>query len=336
MPRAPRIEFSGALYHVMNRGNRRQRIFGDDKDREMFLAKLAETCQAAGWVVHSFVLMPTHYHLLIETMRPTLVKGMQWLNSTYTLRYNARHKQRGHLFQGRYKALLVDGEEGEYFLTVSDYIHLNPVRAKLVKSGKELLAQKWNSAGWLAGVVKGRPEWLRWERIYGELGMKNWGMRERKRFGEQMRRRVEEELGRGREEREERWGPVRKGWCYGSERFRRQMRERMRQVLVGDRRVEEKWSGASETEEAMAKELMRRAKKALGYRRGEEVVGADRYLVGRLVRERTRVGVSWLAGQMGMKTRGSLAVGLCMLGKRLACDRDLQKRWKQVKDLQPC
>jgi REP element-mobilizing transposase RayT len=75
MPRAPRIEFSGTLCHVMNRGNRRQRIFGDDKDREMFLATLAETCQAAGWVVHSFVLIPTHYHLLIETMRPTLVKS---------------------------------------------------------------------------------------------------------------------------------------------------------------------------------------------------------------------------------------------------------------------
>jgi hypothetical protein len=75
MPRAPRIEFSGALYHVMNRGNHRQRILGDDKDREMFLATLAETCQAAGWGVHSFVLMSNHYHLLIETMRAKLVKS---------------------------------------------------------------------------------------------------------------------------------------------------------------------------------------------------------------------------------------------------------------------
>jgi putative transposase len=78
---------------------------------------------------------------------------MQWLNSTYTLRYNARHKQRGHLFQGRYKALLVDAEEGDYFLTVSDYIHVNPARAKMVRSGDGLLVSKWNSAGWLAGVA---------------------------------------------------------------------------------------------------------------------------------------------------------------------------------------
>jgi putative transposase len=152
MPRAPRIEFSKALYHVMNRGNRRQRILGDDKDREMFLATLAETCKAAGRVVHSFVLIPTRYHLLIETMRATLVKGMQWLNSTYTLRYNARHKQRGHLFQGRYKALLVDGEEGEYFLTVSDYIHVNPARAGMASGisavGKRLEADEAMRKRW--------------------------------------------------------------------------------------------------------------------------------------------------------------------------------------------
>jgi REP element-mobilizing transposase RayT len=338
MPRAPRIEFAGAIYHVMNRGNRRQHIFADDQDREMFLATLAETCRASGWMVHSFVLMPNHYHLLIETTRATLVKGMQWLNSTYTLRYNARHKQRGHLFQGRYKALLVDAEEGDYFLTVSDYIHVNPARAKMVRSGDELLVSKWNSAGWLAGVVKGRPEWLRWERVYGELGMESWGSRERKRFGEHVRVRVEEELGRGRAEREERWGEVREGWCYGSEGFRGEMRERMRRMLVGGRKVEEKWSGASvgEAEEALAMELMGRAKKALGYGAGEAVDGVDRYLVGRLVRERTRVGVGWLAEQMGMGTRGSLAVGLCLVGKRLEGDRALQKRWKHLKDLQIC
>jgi putative transposase len=78
----------------------------------MFLATLAETCKTAGWVVHSFVLMPNHYHLLIETIRPTLVKGMQWLNSTYTLRYNARHKQRGHLFQRRDQSIGAPNHHG--------------------------------------------------------------------------------------------------------------------------------------------------------------------------------------------------------------------------------
>ena len=93
----------------MNRGNRLERIYEDDKDRETFLKTLGETAQSAGWSVHSYVLMRNHYHLLIETHRPTLVRGMQFLNSTYTLRYNRRHKLRGHLFQGRYKALRIIG-----------------------------------------------------------------------------------------------------------------------------------------------------------------------------------------------------------------------------------
>ena len=105
MPRAPRIEFAGAIYHAMNRGNHLESIFWDVKDREIFLQTLEETCLSSGWSVHSFVLMDNHYHLLIETHRATLVKGTQYLNSTYTQRFNSRHKTRGHLFQGRYKAL---------------------------------------------------------------------------------------------------------------------------------------------------------------------------------------------------------------------------------------
>src|SRR5258708_5886675 len=110
MPRAPRIEYAGAIYHVMNRGNHLEPIFRDDADRALFVKTLTETCKASGWVIHSFVLMKNHYHLLIETLRATLVVGMQYLDSTYTRRYNVRHKTFGHLFQGRYKALVVDGD----------------------------------------------------------------------------------------------------------------------------------------------------------------------------------------------------------------------------------
>ena len=146
----------------MNRGDRQEAIFAGDPDRALFLKTLAETCASSGWVVHSFALMANHYHLLIETQRATLVKGMQNLNSTYTRRYNIRQKKFGHLFQGRFKALLVDGEAPGYFLTVSDYIHLNPVRAKRVCDVEALLKDPWSSAGWLAGSRKARPEWLRW------------------------------------------------------------------------------------------------------------------------------------------------------------------------------
>ncbi len=115
MPRAPRIEFAGAIYHVMSRRNRGDPIFRDQVDHEILFRTLSDTCKSAGWVVHSFVFMRNHYRLLIETQRATLVRGMQYLNSTYSKRYNVRHKTFGRMFQSRYKALLVDAEEAEYY-----------------------------------------------------------------------------------------------------------------------------------------------------------------------------------------------------------------------------
>ena len=109
MPRKLRVEYPGAIYHVMNRGDRRQAIFRDDRDRERFLATLAEACAKTGWEVHAYCLMPNHFHLVVETPRANLVAGMRWLLGVYTKRFNIRHKFCGHLFAGRYEALTVDG-----------------------------------------------------------------------------------------------------------------------------------------------------------------------------------------------------------------------------------
>src|SRR5712664_4533098 len=134
MARPLRIQYSGAVYHIMARGSRGQRIFADVQDRKRFLEALGEACQKTGWRIHAYVLMGNHYHLLVETPEGNLVAGMKWLQGTYTQRYNSRHKVFGHLFQGRYKALLVDGA-GNYLAVVSTYIHLNPARAKLIAIG---------------------------------------------------------------------------------------------------------------------------------------------------------------------------------------------------------
>ncbi len=144
MARKPRVEFAGATYHVMCRGNRQESVFRDQKDCERFLDTLGELSERNGWLIHAFVLMGNHYHLLLETPEPNLVDGMRWLQSTYTQRFNARHKVWGHLFQGRYKALPVD--EGEYFRTVADYIHLNPARAHCLdlKKGSVRLNRYFN------------------------------------------------------------------------------------------------------------------------------------------------------------------------------------------------
>ena len=130
MARKVRIEFPGAIYHVMSRGDHQEAIFRDDQDRKRFLETLGEACAKTGWRAHAYVLMGNHYHLLLETPESNLSAGMKWLQGTYTQRFNSRHKVYGHLFQGRYKALNVE-DDNDYFQTASDYIHLNPVRAGL-------------------------------------------------------------------------------------------------------------------------------------------------------------------------------------------------------------
>ena len=109
MPRKLRVEYEGAIYHVMNRGDRREAIFLDEEDRQSFLQTLGEGCAKTDWQVHAYCLMSNHFHLVVETPRANLVAGMQWFLGTYTSRFNRRHKLFGHLFSGRYKSLIVDG-----------------------------------------------------------------------------------------------------------------------------------------------------------------------------------------------------------------------------------
>ena len=162
MPRSIRIEYPGAFYHVMARGNRRERIFRDDDDRRFFLKNIAQACEMTGWRVHAWVLMGNHYHLLIQTPEANLVAGMKWLQNTYTLRFNIRHRLWGRLFGDRYKSVLVEGA-GYYYETLLDYIHLNPERARLVnpQAGESVLDYPWCSvAGGCALPQARRHRWL--------------------------------------------------------------------------------------------------------------------------------------------------------------------------------
>jgi REP-associated tyrosine transposase len=110
MARKARVEFAGAVYHVLDRGDRRKPIFRDDTDRPRFLATLGEACGRRGWRIHALALMSNHYHLLLETPEANLVRGMRWFQTTWIVRFNRRHGLSGHLFQGRYKAVVVDRE----------------------------------------------------------------------------------------------------------------------------------------------------------------------------------------------------------------------------------
>ena len=128
MARPLRIQFAGAIYHVMARGNGRQRLFHGDDDYQRMLEGLEKTVLRTGWEVFSFVWMPNHIHLFFRTPQPNLSRGMQYLLSGYANWYAKRHQRPGHLFQGRFKGELVEDES--YFWTVSRYLHLNPVRGK--------------------------------------------------------------------------------------------------------------------------------------------------------------------------------------------------------------
>ena len=142
MARPLRIEFPGALYHVTARGNARADIYLSDGDRAAFLALLARTLDRFGWLCHAYCVMSNHYHLLIETPRANLSRGMRHLNGVYTQSFNRIHGRVGHVFQGRYKAILV--EQDAHLLELCRYVVLNPVRARLVARAGDW---RWSSDG---------------------------------------------------------------------------------------------------------------------------------------------------------------------------------------------
>jgi len=201
MARPLRIEYPGAVYHITTRGNAYQDVFLDDTDREEFLEILEQTVDRFNWLCHAYCLMTNHYHLLIETVDPTLSRGMRQLNGVYTQAFNRRHERVGHLFQGRYKAILVEKEA--YLLELSRYIVLNPVRAKMVKKPEEW---EWSSYRATAGL-EGAPSFLTTDWILSQFAD------ERKKAQRLYRRFVAKETGRSP------WDDL-KGQIYlGSEKF---------------------------------------------------------------------------------------------------------------------
>ena len=135
MSRPLRLEIAGGLYHVTSRGDRREDIYHDDTDRLTWLAILAQTCERFNWQIHAWCQMNNHYHLIVETVEGNLSAGMRQLNGVYTQTVNRRHHRSGHVFQGRYKGILV--ERDSYLLELSRYVVLNPVRAGMVKHTKQ-------------------------------------------------------------------------------------------------------------------------------------------------------------------------------------------------------
>ena len=164
MVRPLRIEYPGAYYHVINRGQRQEAIFDDDRDRERFLFCLDRMANLFGVRIHTYCLMTNHYHLVLETPEANLSRAMQWFNVSYAVYYNRRHHYAGHLFQGRFKAILIEADT--YMESLSRYIHLNPVRVGVVQ---QAWTYRWSSCRYFVAAAK-PPNWLDIQRVLTGFG----------------------------------------------------------------------------------------------------------------------------------------------------------------------
>jgi putative transposase len=334
MARALRIEYEGAAYHVMARGDQGEPIFADDRDRDIWVNTLGEACEKTGWHIHAYVLMSNHYHLLLETPEGNLVAGMKWLQGTYTQRYNGRHSVFGHLFQGRYKALVVDGQAGNYFDVVSTYIHLNPARAGLAGIGKQELASYfWSSYPWYVRMRRGKPGWLITERVLGNLGLES---RDAKGYEAYLEGRVLE-LGikEGRKALEKQWQRIRRGWYLGGDGFRGRMLKELKTKMTRGRQAS--YTGLAKLAHGQreAERMAARGLEALGVAQEELAQmpkGAkEKQVLAWWLRQSTTASRRWISERlaMGDETRVSQAV---RRGQREVKWKHLRERLLESRD----
>lgn len=296
VPRKLRVEYFGAIYHVMNRGDRREPIFQDDLDRRRFLETLGEVSGKTGWQVLAYCLLPNHFHLVVETPQGNLVAGMKWFLGTCTSRFNRRHKVFGHLFGGRYQALIVDGSGSGYLRTVCDYVHLNPARSRgagMLKPEQSLRKYPWSSWPEYLKSPGKRWRWLRTERLLGEYHLPKDSPAGRRRMEEAL------EQGRGAEEGAG-FKAIRRGWFFGNDALKQellaQMSERAGKSHYGEELQE---SAEAKAERIVAEELKRRglAEDDLSKRRKGD---PEKARIARRLRQETIVTLGWIAERLRM------------------------------------
>ena len=293
MGRKLRVQYPGAIYHVMSRGDRREEIFYDDGDRLCFLRTLGEGCGKTGWQLHAYSLMVNHFHLVVETPRANLVAGMKWFLGTYTKRFNRRHKLSGHLFGGRYKALIVDQSGNGYLKTVCDYVHLNPVRAKLLAPDQALREFRWSSWPEYLRRPGERPEWLRVDRLLGEYGIAGDNAAGRRYLEECVEERRAGEEGRD-------YRGLRRGWFFGDRALKQALLKEMENSFCEHHQGEEVWESAVQHAESVVSEELKR----LGWReeqlerrrKGDE----GKVHIARRLRTETTMSMKWIAERLRM------------------------------------
>ncbi len=316
MARPWRIEYEGALYHVLSRGNQNQDIFLIDEDRRSFLRTLGQMSERFDVDIFVYVLMGNHYHLLLRTNKANLSKSMQWLGTAYTTRFNVRHSRNGHLFQGRYKSIIVENDS--YLLQLSYYIHRNPLRAGSVK---RLIDYRWSSYPAYA-YNRRQPEWLNTALILSQFNAAD------------KHRSYRENVQKYSDEKRRIWEDVRHGLFYGTQAFTDHIKgtylkdEPNRDIpaqkqLLNDRKPAELLRSAAEILECDLRRL----------KQGRRITNPDktnRDLLIYLLWQTGRFSNSEIGERFGL-TYSSVTRRVDALKNRLERDEELKSRYEELK-----
>jgi len=336
MARERRIEYAGAIYHVMARGDRREDIVLDDDDRRRFEETLREVVEKSGWILYAWVLMTNHYHLALKTPEPNLVKGMTWFQSTWTKRFNARHRLWGHLFGGRYKAIPV--EEGSALTRLIHYVHLNPVRAGLTKPSDGLESYPWSSLIDYMKPKRSRRSWVAADRGLIHMDIPDTAAGRRRYFawieGLVNKERPEEsgvQLGEGQGLN----STLRRGWYFGGEQFREQLIAKLEKLRpeppAESRRKGYRADQIRDHGIAGAERIIEAAETVLGLDPAdwETLPKGDwrKGLVAGLIRDSALVPNGWVAKRLGMGAIGAVS-------RTIREARELAQRKREVRSQQ--
>jgi len=279
----------------MSRGDRREAIVLGDSDRELWLRTLGEACCKTGWQVHAYCLMSNHFHLVMETPAANLVVGMKWFLGTYTMRFNTRHRLRGHLFAGRYKSMLVDESDHQYLRVACDYVHLNPARARLIEVDEPLEQYRWSSySAYLQGSA-GRPAWLRTDRLLGEHGAEEDNRRGRLEFSRRMevQRGMANDVGASQ-------ALLNRGWRLGGELFLARLLDRLDGKLSENHFAQER----IETTEVKGEQIIQAGLKEIGWTeedlRARNKGAPEKVRIARRLRAETTLSLKRVAQRLNM------------------------------------
>lgn len=303
MARKLRVEYPGACYHVINRGNFQSKIFLAKGGAEAFERTLFQACERFGWKLSAFVIMSNHFHLAVETPEPNLSLGMKWLQGTWVMRNNRFRRRTGRPFQGRFKGILL---EPEALAPVTSYIHLNPQRAG-IESVEQVGEYRWSSLSWY--LKKPRPGFLNMDAVLSAIGGIKDSKYAHKKYLDYLKFLAENEP----EKKTLAFDKLSKGWCYGSKEFKKEAILQIKQkgaYLDRSGLLGIDFENIQEAKELQWELLLKKLAKEAGIKipkLPDKKSAPDKVILASLMKARSSVSNGWLADRLGMGQPASVS-----------------------------